>query len=591
MLISAAAKAWGVPAAQVSTENGLLKAGSRTAGYGEFAEAAMAGEVPATVTLKSNDTFRYIGHGVGRLDSRDKSTGKQAFGIDASRPGMKTVLIARPPTFGGKVASFDDQQARAVRGVEHVMTVELDRGATGVAVVATGYWPAKQGRDALKVQWAEPGTKPDSEVLDKLFTELLNKPGLMAREADTSAIDSAAKQVSAQYHFPYLAHAPMEPLNALIEVTGNGESAHCTVWTGTQFQTFDQMAVARVLGLKPEQVTIETQFAGGGFGRRATPTSDYLADTASVMKAWLAAGRTEPLKLVWSREDDVRGGYYRPLTMHRAIVGIDANGNVVGWDHRIVSQSILTGTAFESFFVKDGVDHSAVEGVSDTSYDLPINVSVHHPVVDVPVLWWRSVGQTHSAYVMETLIDQVAAASGQTPLAMRRRLLASRPRHLAALDLVVEQSGYGSAALPKGRAHGLAVHASFDSVVAHVAEVSVVDGKPGVHRVTSAIHCNTAVNPESVKAQVEGSVLMAVGTILDGSAITLKDGVVSQSNFHDYTVARMPDMPDISVHIVPSSEPPTGVGEPGLPPAAPAIANAVFALTGNMPTSLPFSAV
>ena len=588
MLVEAAARAWNVDAASVRTRDGrLIAADGRNAGYGELSEAAMALPVPASVTLKPSSEFRLIGKPANRLDAADKSTGRQAFGLDMRRPGMKTVLIARPPHFGGAVAGFDAAQAQAVKGVDHVMQVDLDRGATGVAVVADGFWPAHMGRDRLEIQWKAPAERPDSRKLDARFEALLGRNGLPARTSDLSGMAGAKKTITADFRFPFLAHAPMEPLNAVIEVSGSGDGRHCDIWTGTQFQTIDQATVAHILALKPEQVRIHTMFAGGGFGRRATPTADYVADAARVMKAWLAAGRSEPLKVVWTREDDIRGGYYRPLTMHRAEIGLGEDGRIAGWKHTIVSPSILKGTAFESFLVKDGVDATAVEGVADTVYDLPIAVSVHHPGMSVPILWWRSVGHTHSAFVMETLIDRIAREVGRDPVELRRDLLSKHPRHLAALDLAVRKSGYGVKTLLAGRAWGIAIHESFRSVVAHVVELSIEDGTPKLHRVTSAIHCNLAVNPRSVEAQIEGAVLMAIGTTLDGAEITLRDGEVEQSNFDSFVMPRMPDMPPVDVHIVPSNDPPTGVGEPGLPPLAPAMANAIFALTGNPVEALP----
>ena len=588
MLVEAAARKWKVDAASVRTRAGrLIAADGRSAGYGEMSEAAMALPVPASVTLKKSSEFRLIGKPANRLDAADKSNGRQMFGMDMRRPGMKTVLIARPPHFGGTVAGFDAAQAQAVKGVDRVMQVDLDRGATGVAVVADGYWPAHMGRDKLKIQWKAPAELPDSRKLDAQFAALLGRDGLPARPGDLSGMAGAKKTITADFRFPFLAHAPMEPLNAVIEMSGTGDGRRCDIWTGTQFQTIDQLTVAKVLKLKPQQVRIHTMFAGGGFGRRATPTSDYLADTARVMNAWLAAGRSDPLKVVWTREDDIRGGYYRPLTLHRAEIGLGEDGRIAAWKHTIVSPSILKGTPFEAFLVKDGVDGTAVEGVADTAYDLPIAVSVHHPAVAVPMLWWRSVGHTHSAFVMETLIDRVAREAGRDPAALRRDLLKKHPRHLAALDLAVQKSGYGNRTLPAGRAWGIAVHESFRSVVAHVVELSIEDDAPRLHRVTSAIHCNLAVNPRSVEAQVEGAVLMAIGTTLDGSEITLRDGVVEQSNFDSYTMPRMPDMPPVDVHIVPSNDPPTGVGEPGVPPLAPAMANAIFALTGKPVEALP----
>ena len=588
MLVEAAAKHWRVEAASVQTRAGrLMAADGRSAGYGEFAEAAMALPPPAEVTLKNSSDFRLIGKPVNRLDTTDKSTGRQMFGMDMRRPGMKTVLVARPPHFGGRVAGFDAGEAEAVKGVEHVMQVDLDRGATGVAVVADGFWPASMGRERLRIEWQAPADLPDSRKLDAQFAALLDGEGLPARAGDLSGMAGAARTIRADFRFPFLAHAPMEPLNAVIEMSGAGADRRCDIWTGTQFQTIDQATVAGILELQPDRVQIHTMFAGGGFGRRATPTADYLADAARVMKAWLAAGRSEPLKLVWTREDDIRGGYYRPLTMHRAEIGLGEDGSVLGWKHVIVSPSILKGTAFEAFLVKDGVDATAVEGVADTAYDLPLAASVQHPEMSVPILWWRSVGHTHSAFVMETLIDRIAHEAGRDPVALRRELLKAHPRHLETLDLAVRKSGYGERSLPAGHAWGVAIHESFRSVVAHVVELSIEAGAPKLHRVTSAIHCNLAVNPRSVEAQVEGAVAMAIGTTLPGSEITLADGEVEQSNFDSYTMPRMADMPPVEVHIAPSDAPPTGVGEPGLPPLAPAMANAIFALTGKPVEALP----
>ncbi|MFY9509764.1 MAG: molybdopterin cofactor-binding domain-containing protein, partial [Rubrivivax sp.] len=402
---------------------------------------------------------------------------------------------------------------------------------------------------------------------------------------DAAALAAAPQRIEAEYHFPYLAHAPMEPLNCVIALRDDG----CTVWVGSQFQTVDQAAVAQTLGLAPDKVQLHTLMAGGGFGRRGVPTSDYLVEAAQVAKAWRARGRREPLKLMWSREDDIRGGYYRPAHMHRAEIGLDAQGRVLAWQHRIVGQSIITGTPFEPFMVKDGVDAVSVEGVADTPYALPLALQVQHPKQNVPVLWWRSVGHTHTAFVMETLVDEVAARAGQDPVAWRRAQFAGHhPRHLAALELAVAKSGYGKKALPRGVAWGVAVHESFETVVAYVVQARLKDGQPQLLEATAGVHCNFAVNPLNVQAQVQGAALMALGMCLPGAAITFKDGAVEQSNFSDYTVARMPQMPKIAVHIVPSGDAPTGVGEPGLPPLAPAFANAVAKLTGKRLRELPF---
>ena len=335
-------------------------------------------------------------------------------------------------------------------------------------------------------------------------------------------------------------------------------------------------------------MNIHTLFAGGAFGRRANLDADYLVEAAQAMKAWMAAGRREPLKVIWTREDDIRGGYYRPVNMHRAEIALDDKGDILAWEHTIVGHSLLKGTAFESFFVKDGVDSSTIGGIADTAYDLPLALSVHHPKTSVPVLWWRSVEHTHTAFVMETLIDEIARAGDRDPVALRRTLLAKHPRHLAALDLVVEKSGYGTKSLPEGHAIGVAMHESFGSVVAHAVELFYRGRStryPPHHQRHPLQPCGQS--PLGHRPQVEGSVSMAIGTILEGSEITLREGRVQQSNFNDYIVARMPDMPSIDVHIVPSGDPPTGVGEPGLPPTAPAIANAIFALTGTPVRELP----
>jgi isoquinoline 1-oxidoreductase beta subunit len=328
--------------------------------------------------------------------------------------------------------------------------------------------------------------------------------------------------------------------------------------------------------------------AGGGFGRRAIPTSDYVVEACGVAKAARAAGLNAPVRTVWSREDDIAGGYYRPMHLHTARIGFDAQGQVLAWDHVIVGQSIISGTFFEGGMVKNGVDQTAVEGMR-APYPLPMRLSVHHPKQNVPVLWWRSVGSTHTAYVMETLIDDIARATKQDPVAYRMKLIGDKhPRHRAALQLAVDQSGYATKKLPAGRAWGVAVHESFDSVVAYVVEASVEAGQPVLHRVTAGVHCNLVVNPKTVEAQVQGAALMGLATCLPGHAITLKDGVVEQRNFGHFAMPRINQMPQISVHTVPSADPPTGMGEPGLPPLAPAFANAIAQLTGQPLRQLPF---
>jgi isoquinoline 1-oxidoreductase subunit beta len=598
MLVAAAAKQWNVDPARITVASGVVQGpGGQKAHFGELAQAAMQQPVPQKVALKSPADFKLLGQPQPRKNARDIVRGRQAYGIDygvdpatkALLPGLLTVLVARPPVFGAKVAKFDADAAKAVKGVVAVLEVPTDRGGRGVAVVAKGYWAAKQGREALKPDWNLAGVeRVDSTTQLASYKALAAQPGLQVKLEGRPAAGTAApvRTITAEYSFPYLAHAPMEPLNCVIEF--NGEA--CRVWAGTQFQTVDQGAVAATLGLKPEQVHVQTLMAGGGFGRRAVPSSDYLVEAAQIAKAWKASGKSTPLKVMWSREDDIKGGYYRPAHVHRAEIGLAADGQVQSWQHRIVGQSIVKGTPFEAFIVKDGVDGVTTEGIADTAYQLPLSLQVHHPQQNVPVLWWRSVGNTHTAFVMETLVDEIASASKQDPVALRKALWQGKhPRHLAALELAVAKSGYGTRTLPAGRAWGVAVHESFGSVVAFVVEASVgADKTPRLHKATAGVHCNFAVNPLAVQGQVQGAALMGLGMCLPGATITLKDGVVEQSNFHDYQVARLPAMPVVDVHIVPSTEPPTGMGEPGLPPLAPAFANAIARLTGQRLRELPF---
>ena len=590
MLVAAAARQLNTPAAQLRTESGSVVApDGRRLGYGMLAQAALAEPVPASVTLKEPSQFKLIGKPVNRLDARAKSSGRQDFGIDVKLPGLRTVVMVHPPVFGGRVARFDAAPALAVPGVEEVIQVPLWGNATGLAIVANGFWPARKARELVKVDWDLSGLeRVDSAAQLEQFRALSRQPGVPVQKADTSALGStlAAGLITAEYTFPYLAHTPMEPLNCTIDFRGD----RCTVWVGSQFQTVDQAQIAGVLGLKPEQVTLHTMTAGGGFGRRATPTSDYVVEAAQVAKARHAAGKAGPVKMIWTREDDVRGGYYRPTHLHRVEIAHDRKGKVLAWKHVIVGQSITMGTPFAAFMVKNGADATMTEGVAESAYPFPIALEVHHPKTNVPVLWWRSVGHTHTAFVMETLVDELARAGKLDPVAYRRQLLAKHPRHVAALDLAVDRSGYGKAKLPKGRAWGVAVHESFNTVVAYVAEVSMKEGRPVVHKVTAGVHCNLAVNPRSIEAQVQGALVMGIGMTLPGAAITLKQGEVEQSNWHDYRVPIHVDAPRVDVHLVPSADPPTGMGECGVPPIAPAIANAVAALTGKRWRSLPFPA-
>ena len=587
MLLGAAAARWKVDVASLRTEAGaVMGPGGRRLGYGELAEAAMALPVPEKVTLKKPEDFRIIGRPTPRLDARAKSSGRQDYGIDIRLPGQLTAVVARPPVFGARLASVDDGAARAVKGVKAVLRVPLDGGAEGIAVVADGYWQATQGREALKLEWDTSAVeKVDSQRQLAAYRELAGRPGPRSYDADMAPLATAPRQLEAEFVFPYLAHAAMEPLNCTVALT----EGRAELWVGSQCAGLDAAAAARVLDLKPEQVVVHVQMAGGGFGRRFSSTGDNVVEACVIAKAARAAGLNAPLRTLWSREDDMRGGFYRPMHLHRARIGFDEQGKVLAWDHVIVGQSITTGSVFEQFQVKNGIDATATEGMRDP-YPLPMRLTVHHPKLNVPVLWWRSVGSTHTAFVMETLLDEIARATKLDPVAYRMELFGDQhPRHRAALQLAVDKSGYGKTSLAAGRAWGVAVHESFDSVVAYVVEASVKDGQPVLHRVTAGIHCNLAVNPRTVEAQVQGAAIMGLSMCLSGSAITLKDGVVEQSNFGDYTVARITDVPEFDVHIVPSAEPPTGMGEPGLPPLAPAFANAIAQLTGKPLRQLPFN--
>ena len=585
MLLAAAAARWNIDAARLSTRAGhVLGPGGRTASYGELAEAAMAMPVPEQVSLKDPKDFRIIGQATTRIDAKAKSSGQQDFGIDMRLPEQLTAVVARPPVFGARLATLDDRAARAIRGVKAVYRVPLDGGAEGVAVVAEGYWQAKQGRDALNVQWDTAAVeKVDSEQQLADYKALAGRPGPRHFDADMTPLATAPHTLEAEFVFPYLAHAPMEPLNCTVQLS----QGRAELWVGTQFAGADNAAAARVLSLTPEQVQINVQTAGGGFGRRGIATCDIVVLACEVAKGARTAGLNVPVRTVWSREDDIKGGYYRPMHLHRARIGFDASGNVLAWDHVLVGQSIVTGTMFGGR-VKNGIDPTATEGLREP-YPIPMRLTVHHPKLNVPVLWWRSVGSTHTAFVMETLIDEIARATRQDPVAYRLKLFADKsPRHSAALQLAVDKSEYGKRQLPAGRAWGVAVHESFSSVVAYVVEASVQDGRAVLHQVTAGVHCNLVVNPRSVEAQVQGAALMGLSMCLPGGAITLKDGVVQQSNFADFSVPRIADMPQFSVHTVPSAEPPTGMGEPGLPPLAPAFANAIAQITGKPVRELPF---
>jgi isoquinoline 1-oxidoreductase subunit beta len=583
MLIAAAAAEWNVPPASLSVDRGVVRhaPSNRQATFGELAAGAASQPVPDKVALKDPKNFKLIGRKLPRVDVPPKTNGTAQFTIDVTFPDMLVAVLQRPPLFGATVKSFDATATRAVPGVVEVLEVPR-----GVAVVAKSFWAAKQGREALKVAWDDSkAEKRSTAAIMAEYRTLAEQPGKPARkEGDAAAaLKGAAKLITASYEFPYLAHAPMEPLDAVVKLDANS----CEIWCGDQFQTVDQANAAATAGLKPEQVKIHTLLAGGSFGRRANMGSDYIVEAVSVAKALGANGT--PVKLQWTREDDIRGGLYRPLYLHRLEAALDKNGQLVGWQHRIVGQSIMAGTAFAAVMVKDGIDGTSVEGAANLPYAVPnMSVELNTTETGVPVLWWRVVGSSHTAYATEAFIDEIAHAAGKDPFAFRQALLQHHPRHKAVLEIAAKAAGWGNP-LPKGKGRGIAVAEAFGTYVAQVAEVTVApNGQIKVDRVVCAVDCGTPINPDVITAQMEGGIGFGLGAALYG-AITLKDGQVEQTNFDAYQVLRIDEMPKVEVHIVPSPEAPTGVGEPGVAPVGPAVANAVFAATGKRLRVLPFA--
>ena len=580
MLAAAAAEAWKVPASEIKARDGMLthEKSGKSAKLGEFAEAASKQPVPTDVSLKDPSEFQLIGKPLARIDNRDKVTGKAVFTQDIQLPGMLVAVVAHAPRFGATVKKFDAIETNKVKGVKQVVQIP-----TGVAVLAEHTWAAIKGRNALKVEWDESNTlnQGSAELLAN-YKSMAKKGGKVARNDGDAAgrLKKAKKVISASVHVPYLAHAAMEPMNCVMQLTETG----CEIWNGAQIHTLDQLAVSKALNLEPQQVKINTLYAGGSFGRRANPLSDYVVELASIVKA---TSSKAPIKLVWTREDDMRGGYYRPMYYHELKASLGKDGLPEAWHHHIVGQSIIAGTAFEPNMIIDEVDVTSVEGASNIPYTVPnVSVRLSTPKLPVTVQWWRSVGSTHTAFAVETFIDQLARAAGQDPVEYRRKLLTQHPRHLGVLNLAAEKSGWGTP-LAKNRARGIAVHESFSTYVAQVAEVTLnADKTFSVDRVVIAVDCGIAVNPDNVRAQMEGGMGFGLAPALV-SEITLNKGAVTQSNFHDYQVLRINQMPKVEVHIVNSAEAPSGVGEPGTPVIAPAVANALFALTGKPFDRLP----
>ena len=583
MLVAAAASEWGVKPGEIAVENGVLKHPSgKSGGFGMFAAKAAATAVPADVALKQPDDWKLIGNAkLKRFDSARKTNGKEQYTIDVKLPGMLTAVMIHPPLFGAKVKSFDASAARKLKGVVDV--VETPRG---VAVVAEHMWAAIKGRKAVTVVWDETGAeKRGTPELMALYHDLAGKaPAATARkDGDVEdAFAKSAKVIEASFDFPYLAHAAMEPLNAVAHRNDDGV---IEVWGGHQFPDVYQMLIGQIEGVTPDKVHLHVMKSGGSFGRRAVFDGDVVVEAAYVAKA---IGYKAPVKVQWTREDDMRGGRYRPAYVHGLKAGIGADGKLIAWSDHVVGQSIMAKTMFEGM-VKNGVDPTSVEGASNLPYAIPNQlVGLTTTDVGVPVLWWRSVGSTHTAFAAEAFIDEVAEAAGQDPVEFRLSMLEPDSRHATVLKLAAEKAEW-TKPLPKGRFRGVAVAESFGSLVAQIAEVSTdSNGKVKVERIVAAVDCGLAINPDQVRAQVEGGIGFGLGAIM-GEEITLSQGKVDQGNFDVYTPLRIDAMPVVEVHILASANSPSGIGEPGVPPVGPAVANAIYKATGKRIRAMPFA--
>ncbi len=579
MLIKAAANAWGVDAETLDIQAGMVVGGGKSAPMGDFVAAAAEIAPSETPRLRDPSEWKIIGNeGTRRVDSPIKVNGQAKFGMDVHLPNQMVVMIKRTPQRGGVVASFDDSAAKEVKGFIMAMPLPTNHG---VAVYAEDTWAAMQARSAIDVEWDMSGaeTRSSAEIRDEVMAALDAAPVYNVNKADqaaiSSAVDGAATIIEKTFYFPLLAHAPMEPLNCAIEQTADGD---IVLHDGAQMPTGPHMAYQQIFQLPQEKIHIKTMLAGGSFGRRATPDADYQVEAGL---AFVMTDRSRPVKLVWDREDDIRGGYYRPATGHKVRVGLDADGNIAAWEHQVAGQSIMKGTPFEAIAVQDGIDNSTVEGLADNPYAIPnMAVGLTDTEKATTVLWWRSVGHTHTAYVMEVMMDMAAKAAGRDPVEFRLAYLEGggkdAQRKAGVLKLVAEKGNWGQPA--DGNVQGIAVHKSFGSYVAEIVEISgTLDDGIQIEKITAAVDCGVAVNPDIVRAQTEGAIGYGIGHAMR-EQITLDGGSVEQFNFPDYEPLRISDIKSIQTHIVPSAEAPTGIGEPGTPPAAPALANAVAQL-------------
>jgi isoquinoline 1-oxidoreductase beta subunit len=576
LLIQAAASKWNVNPDLCQTENGFVLYKDEKISYGEIAEEAGKLPVPEKINLKDPKDWKVIGRSTKRLDGKVKINGQAKYSLDMYLPDVPVALVFHPPVFGAKVRSFDPAPAMGIKGVQSVIEIP-----SGVAVLAANFWSAKKGRDALEIDW-ELGEGQDISSNSQFdeYRELAKQKGIVTQEVGDidSGFYGASQIWEMEYTVPYLAHAAMEPMNCLIQM--NADSAE--IWAGIQMPELDRDNAAKVLELDPSKVKVNTTFMGGAFGRRTTFDSDFVVEAAHIAKA-----TRKSVKLVWTREDDMKAGYFRAAFLHRIKVGLSDNGNPIAYLHRVVGQSIhAQGTPF-SAFMKDGIDGTSVEGARNSVYlrdAKHISVELHSPKLPVPVLWWRSVGHSHIGFVMESMIDELAHQAGKDPVNYRRGLL-SGTRQLNALNLAAEKSGWGKN-LAEERFQGVAVHESFRSSVAMVTEVSIEQGKVKIHKVVCAIDCGLAVNPDGVISQMEGGIIFGLSAALYGE-ITLDKGQVQQGNFHDYKMLRINEAPAIEVYIVESSEQMGGAGEPCIPPVAPSLTNALFSATGKRIRNLP----